>query len=178
MLWYATVVSSAAANEAINKLCAVSTSRNSAIKYCFPCGVPTTPGASMAKNVVRERHVRALYLNIPVPVPWLQSQLTPPAVPDVFDNKAWVSVVVDDLFRCEGAVGKSGFMVAPGFNGWMVKVNALVRCAIKEGMYLRRCSTLVYVCVYAYECIGRSSNTCARLHLSTRLLYITVPSIG
>ena len=89
----------------------------------------------MAKDVVRERHVRALYVNIPVPQEWLRARLIPPAVPDVYDGKAWISVVVDDLFWLQAPMG-GGFMTVPGMNGWMMKVNALVRCPVELGKQL------------------------------------------
>ncbi len=86
----------------------------------------------MAKAVVRERHVRALYVNIPVPVAWLQAQLVSPAVPDVFDDKAWVSIVVDDLFTLQAPIG-GGFLSVGGMNGWMMKCNALIKCPVVPG---------------------------------------------
>jgi hypothetical protein len=91
---------------------------------------------AMAKVVVRERHVRALYVNVPVPVAWLQAQLVSPAVPDVFDDKAWVSIVVDDLFKIEAPMGR-GFLTMGGMNGWMMKCNALVKSPVAPGVSWR-----------------------------------------
>jgi len=77
---------------------------------------------------VRERHVRALYINIPVRPDVLRSMLLPPAEPDIFNDSAWISVVVDDLFKFEAPVGPA-FMAVPFMNSWMMKVNALIKCA-------------------------------------------------
>jgi len=85
-----------------------------------------------AGDQVRERHVRALYVNVPVPEKWLQKQLTPPAVPDVFGGSAWISIVIDDLSKLQTPMfGR--FVTVPGMNGWMMKVNALVRCVVVSG---------------------------------------------
>ena len=81
---------------------------------------------------VRERHVRAMYINVPVDPSKLQAILLPPAVPHLYKGNAWVSVVLDDLFLLETPIA-SGFMTVPGMNGWMMKINALVQCTTTEG---------------------------------------------
>lgn len=87
---------------------------------------------SAPKPQVRERHVRAIYINVPVEPAMLSQLLIPPAVPDLFGGKAWISVVVDDLFKLQIPVGSS-FATVPLLNGWMMKLNALVRCPVEKG---------------------------------------------
>ena len=84
---------------------------------------------------VRERHLRALYICVPVEPAALQRILLPPARPHVHAGKAWVCAVVDDLFKLEVPLpGSSGsFVPVPGMNGWMMKLNALVECAVGAG---------------------------------------------
>jgi len=81
---------------------------------------------------VRERHLRALYINVPVPVAELQALLTPPARPQVHAGSGWISIVVDDLFQLENPV-PGGFVTVPGMNGWMMKLNALVEAPLEPG---------------------------------------------
>jgi hypothetical protein len=57
--------------------------------------------------------------------------LHPPAVPSLYNGSAWVSIVVDDLFKLEAPV-PGGFLKVPGMNGWMMKLNALVTCPARE----------------------------------------------
>lgn len=62
--------------------------------------------------------------------------LLPPAVPHVHDGKAWLSIVLDDLFKLESPFGPCCFLPVPGMNGWMMKVNALVACPPRPGAEL------------------------------------------
>lgn len=86
-----------------------------------------TPAASPPAQV-RERHLRALYINVPVEPDAMQALLLPPAVPHIHGGKAWLSIVLDDLFKLESPLGPCCFLPVPGMNGWMMKMNALVAC--------------------------------------------------
>jgi hypothetical protein len=94
-----------------------------------PMGSPAPQPAAQ----VRERHLRALYINIPVDPAAMQALLLPPASPHIHAGKAWLSIVVDDLFKLESPLGPCCFMPVPGMNGWMMKVNALVQCPPSPG---------------------------------------------
>eukprot|EP00040_Diaphanoeca_grandis_P001509 m.18711 g.18711 ORF g.18711 m.18711 type:complete len:299 (-) comp12170_c0_seq1:133-1029(-) len=91
-----------------------------------------SPTAKAPAPNVKERHLRALYINIPIPVTTLAKLLTAPAVPDVHNGSAWISICVDDLYYLKLPV-LGGWMSVPGMNGWMIKVNALVKCPVAPG---------------------------------------------
>jgi hypothetical protein len=61
--------------------------------------------------------------------------MLPLARPHLHAGKARVCVVVDDLFKLEVPVpgSDSSFLAVPGMNGWMMKLNALVECAVTPG---------------------------------------------
>ena len=82
-----------------------------------------------AKPQVRELHLHALYINIPIPPQTLLDAgiVVSPITPCLFNNTAWISIVIDDLSKLETPMG-SGFMTVPGMNGWMMKINVLVDC--------------------------------------------------
>ena len=117
-------------------------------QQCGPAGRPSQPArdrmpkavsepmgrpAPQAAAQVRERHLRALYINIPIEPAAMQALLLPPAAPHVHAAKAWLSIVLDDLFKLESPLGPCCFMPVPGMNGWMMKVNALVECPPSTG---------------------------------------------
>eukprot|EP01043_Picozoa_sp_COSAG02_P050189 COSAG02_NODE_5131_length_4604_cov_6.767592_2_plen_295_part_00 len=95
----------------------------------------SSPPASLppAAAQVRERHLRALYINVPIEPDAMQALLLPPAVPHIHGGKAWLSIVLDDLFTLESPFGPCCFLPVPGMNGWMMKVNALMACPPRPG---------------------------------------------
>jgi hypothetical protein len=74
---------------------------------------------------VRERHSRALYINIPVNQKSIQHLL---CAPSVADGVSWVSIVVDDLDTLESYT--LGTFIPTGLQGWMCKLNLLVKCKV------------------------------------------------
>lgn len=78
---------------------------------------------------VRERHSKALYVNVPVSMEQVKENLPllPPCEADTFNGKCWISIVIDDLDSLESWTGV-GFMPT-GMQGWMCKVNLLVKHA-------------------------------------------------
>ena len=83
---------------------------------------------------VRERHVHALYINIPVPPDVLiqHNLVQPPACPSLFHNRAYISIVIDNLYKLETPMG-TGFCTVPGMSGWMMKINILITCPPPPG---------------------------------------------
>lgn len=76
----------------------------------------------------RERHARALYVNVPLDLALAQSLVLPPLEPDEYAGKAWASLRVDDLDLLESHHGVLGFhRAAWGGTGWMSTVSLLVR---------------------------------------------------
>jgi hypothetical protein len=75
---------------------------------------------------VRERHTRALFINIPISKDIATSLVIDPIQPDFFRESYWLSIVIDDLDRLEAALGM-GVFVSTFMNGWLMKVNLLVR---------------------------------------------------
>ena len=79
---------------------------------------------------VRERHSKALYVNIPVHKEQIIHLLLPPCEADEYNGSCWVSIVIDDLDSLENWV-YNGF-VGTGLKGWMCKVNLLVKCRVGD----------------------------------------------
>ena len=79
---------------------------------------------------VRERHSKAIYINVPVRRADIAHLILPPCEPDEFDGSCWLSVVVDDLDTLESWV--LGRFVPTGLKGWMCKLNLLVKCPILD----------------------------------------------
>lgn len=75
------------------------------------------------------RHARALYVNIPVDEVDIEHLIKPPCVLDTFNDKCWISIVVDDLDVLEAHCAAGMFMSTP-LSGWMMKLNILVRCSV------------------------------------------------
>jgi hypothetical protein len=78
---------------------------------------------------VRERHSRALYINIPVSLDAVRRFILQPCLCDMFEDSCWISLVVDDLDVLESH-SVSGIFFTTGMQGWMVKTNLLVRCKV------------------------------------------------
>jgi hypothetical protein len=75
---------------------------------------------------VRERHSKAIYINIPVPREQVAHLVLPPCEPEEYNGSCWVSIVVDDLDILESWVHSR--FINTGMNGWMCKLNLLVKC--------------------------------------------------
>ena len=76
--------------------------------------------------VVEERHVRALYINVPISVEEAAKLTKAPCIPDVFEGSAWISICVDDLDVMKPYIGL-GLFAPSMLTGWMTKVNLLVK---------------------------------------------------
>ena len=74
------------------------------------------------------KHSRALYINIPVKEEDIAEHIISPCVADTYDEKCWVTVLVDDLDTLEAYC--AGYFVPTAMSGWMVKVNILVKCPV------------------------------------------------
>ena len=82
---------------------------------------------------VRERHVRALYINVPVDPSVLQRWVHSPVELDLHAGRAWVSIVVDDLFKLETPISRNKFIHVPGMNGIIVQgIHACVHTLINN----------------------------------------------
>jgi hypothetical protein len=80
---------------------------------------------------VRERHSRALYINIPIKKSLVECFTLFPCECDTFDNSTWLSIVIDDLDSLESHLGGGIFFnVSNQMRGWMCKVNLLVKGAV------------------------------------------------
>lgn len=75
--------------------------------------------------VVRERHMNALYICVPVPPESVQHLVAHPAQLDLHGGSAWVCVVVDHLAEMHVHIG-GGMFVNSRMTGWMTKLNLLV----------------------------------------------------
>ena len=84
---------------------------------------------SRPKPNVRERHSRALYINIPIKLAAVSRFIIEPCQADAFEGSCWLSIVVDDLDILESYCA-SGMFVSTGLQGWMVKTNLLVKCKV------------------------------------------------
>lgn len=78
------------------------------------------------KRNVRERHTRALYINIPISesIKSLLIANSPRVHISITSNQSYLSIVVDDLCELSSWVGV-GFLPTP-MSGWMMKFNLLV----------------------------------------------------
>ena len=76
-----------------------------------------------ARRNVWERHLRALYINVPVSADVAASLAMPQCgvEPSIYKDESWVSVVVDDLDTLHFYVG-AGLFAPTGMSGWMTKV--------------------------------------------------------
>ena len=88
---------------------------------------------------VRERHLRALYINVPVDPSLLQPWVHSPVELDLHAGRAWVSVLMDDLFKLELPIGCNKFMHVPGMNGIYV-------CIHQPRMLFANCFVYALVC--------------------------------
>lgn len=88
----------------------------------------TDSGLQPPSPNVRERHSKAIYINIPVRRVDVAHMVLPPCEPDEFNGTCWISVVVDDLDILESWI--LGRFVSTGLKGWMCKLNLLVKCPI------------------------------------------------
>ena len=77
---------------------------------------------------VKERHARALYINVPVSHEIIHNVLHAPCVADQHNGHCWISIVIDDLDMLEAYV--LGTYIPTGLKGWMCKVNLLVKCPV------------------------------------------------
>lgn len=84
-------------------------------------------GNAQRKNV-RERHSRALYVNVPLSKRVAEALLAPsPHVKcATYEDEAWLSIVIDHLTYLESWT-QLGYIPMP-LSGWMMKANLLVRC--------------------------------------------------
>jgi hypothetical protein len=77
---------------------------------------------------VRERHSRALYINIPIDKSFVECFTLLPCECDTYHNSAWLSIIIDDLDTLESHIGGGIFLnVSNQMRGWMCKVNLLVK---------------------------------------------------
>eukprot|EP00039_Didymoeca_costata_P020568 m.341699 g.341699 ORF g.341699 m.341699 type:complete len:285 (+) comp20367_c0_seq1:159-1013(+) len=73
---------------------------------------------------VRERHSRAIFINVPVAQESVAHLLAPDCSCQLFNGKAWVTVLVDDLDVLQPYM--LGMFMPSMFSGWMMKVSLLV----------------------------------------------------
>lgn len=59
----------------------------------------------------------------------LEKLMISPCVVDKFDDKCWISVLIDDLDSLEAYCG-GGMFLPTAMSGWMMKVNVLVKCPV------------------------------------------------
>ena len=79
---------------------------------------------------VRERHIHAVYINIPLSKFQLESFTLSPCECDVFDDSSWISIVIDDLDTLEAHFAGRFIDVSNIMRGWMCKLNLLVKCPV------------------------------------------------
>jgi hypothetical protein len=76
---------------------------------------------------VRERHSRALYINIPLNKSSVECFTFSPCECDEYNRSCWLSIVIDDLDTLEAYFGGTFVDVSSAMRGWMCKVNLLVK---------------------------------------------------
>lgn len=81
---------------------------------------------------VKERHSRALYINIPISHEHIEKLLGFNCIPDKYNDICWISIVVDDLDRLEIYGPLSGHFYYSGLCGWMCKTNLLVKRSVPD----------------------------------------------
>eukprot|EP00039_Didymoeca_costata_P015805 m.273818 g.273818 ORF g.273818 m.273818 type:complete len:504 (-) comp16282_c7_seq24:67-1578(-) len=74
---------------------------------------------------VRERHSKAIFVNIPVARQNVEHLLAPDAKCDMYKGKAWITVLIDHLDVFQPYV--LGLFLTSPFKGWMTKVSLLVK---------------------------------------------------
>jgi hypothetical protein len=79
---------------------------------------------------VRERHSRALYINLPLNKSFVECFTLSPCECDEYNGSCWLSIVIDDLDTLEAYFGGSFVDVSSSMRGWMCKLNLLVKSLV------------------------------------------------
>ena len=81
---------------------------------------------------VKEKHSRALYINIPISHEYIEKLLGSNCIPDKYNDMCWISIVIDDLDMLEIYGPISGHYYNSGLYGWMCKTNLLVNRMVPD----------------------------------------------
>jgi hypothetical protein len=84
---------------------------------------------------VKERHSRAVYVNVPLRADKASQFLLPPCRAEEINELIWLSIVVDDLDVLQSYV--AGAFLSTGMQGWMCKTNLLVSCELPTAETVR-----------------------------------------
>lgn len=79
---------------------------------------------------VRERHIHAIYINIPINKQQLQSFTCLPCECDEYNQINYISIILDDLDTLESYFNGIYINLSNYIRGWMCKVNILVKCEV------------------------------------------------